>query len=225
MELENIYFEYNKGKRNKQLVFADFSIKFNEGFNVITGSSGCGKSTLLHIAGGLIPPDSGRVIMDGVIVNKLPSNAKAKFINQNVAFIFQNFYLDNMLSILDNIALPMMIRNIKYSELLKRAEANLEKVGLAGIGDKFPSELSGGECQRVCLARALITEPKYLFADEPTGNLDEINSNLTVDLLHKFATDGKIVVMVTHDKSLIRERDEVHNLTKGTINNGQAFTN
>lgn len=214
MKLSNIKFEYNSGKKNNQVIFDNYNATFDNGFYVITGASGCGKSTLLHIAGGLMLPNSGDVMVDGVAINALTAREKAKFINDNISFVFQNFYLDKSLSVHDNVVLPMMIRKEKYKNLLKKAEECLTSVGLPNIGNKMITELSGGECQRVCIARALITDAKYILADEPTGNLDEKNSIIVVDLLHKCVDTGCTVVMVTHDKSLIRNTDTVLDLKK-----------
>lgn len=220
MKVNNLKFAYNTGKKNEQLVFNDLSDEFVKGkYHVILGKSGSGKSTLLHIIGGILKPESGVFDYDGTDIYALKPKELSEFINKNIAFVFQSYYLDDNFTIYDNIAMPLMIRKDNYKDIIKRADELLEKVGLAGIGKKRPSELSGGECQRVCIARALITEPKYILADEPTGNLDSENAKNIIELLHSVQSEDRAVITVTHDKDAVRESDIVHIIENGSIKN------
>lgn len=220
MKVNNLKFAYNTGKKNEQLVFNDLSDEFVKGkYHVILGKSGSGKSTLLHIIGGILKPESGVFDYDGTDIYALKPKELSEFINKNIAFVFQSYYLDDNFTIYDNIAMPLMIRKDNYKDIIKRADELLEKVGLAGIGKKRPSELSGGECQRVCIARALITEPKYILADEPTGNLDSENAKNIIELLHSVQSEDRAVITVTHDKDAVRDSDIVHIIENGSIKN------
>lgn len=220
MKVNNLKFAYNTGKKNEQLVFNDLSDEFVKGkYHVILWKSGSGKSTLLHIIGGILKPNSGIVDYDGTDLYALKPKELSEFINKNIAFVFQSYYLDDNFTIYDNIAMPLMIRKDNYKDIIKRADELLEIVGLAGIGKKRPSELSGGECQRVCIARALITEPKYILADEPTGNLDSDNAKNIIELLHSVQSEDRAVITVTHDKDTVRDSDIVHIIENGSIKN------
>lgn len=220
MRVKNLKFAYNIGKNNEQQVFSDLNDEFVKGrYHVILGKSGSGKSTLLHIMGGILKPDSGVVDYDGTDLYALKPKELSAFINRNIAFVFQSYYLDDNFTIYDNIAMPLMIRKDNYKDIIKRADELLEKVGLEGIGKKRPSELSGGECQRVCIARALITEPKYILADEPTGNLDSDNARNIIELLHSVQSNDRAVITVTHDKDAVRDSDIVHIIENGSIKN------
>lgn len=220
MKVNNLKFAYNAGKKNEQQVFSDLNDEFVKGeYHVILGKSGSGKSTLLHIMGGILKPESGVVDFDGTDLYALNPKELSAFINRKIAFVFQNYYLDDNFTIYDNIAMPLMIRKDNYKDIIKRADGLLEIVGLAGIGKKRPSELSGGECQRVCIARALITEPKYILADEPTGNLDSENARNIIELLHSIQSKDRAVITVTHDKDAVRDSDIVHIIENGSIKN------
>lgn len=220
MKVNKLKFAYNIGKNNEQQVFSDLNDEFVKGrYHVILGKSGSGKSTLLHIMGGILKPQSGVVDYDDMDLYALKPKELSAFINRNIVFVFQNYYLDDNFTVYDNIAMPLMIRKDNYKDIIKRADELLEKVGLEGIGKKRPSELSGGECQRVCIARALITEPKYILADEPTGNLDSDNARNIIELLHSIQSEDRAVITVTHDKDAVRDSDIVHIIENGSIKN------
>ena len=170
----------------------------------INGRSGSGKTTLLNILGALDHPTSGRVIIDGVDVNKLNSQEKADFRRMKVGFIFQLFYLIPQLTILENVMIPLQPYRRKLPfDLENRASEIIEWVGLSEYTSKFPNYLSGGEQQRVAIARALINQPKIILADEPTGSLDPETGRGIVELLEKFNREqGITILLVTHNPEM-----------------------
>lgn len=172
-------------------------------FVSVSGRSGSGKTTLLNLIAGKEKPDSGKVLIDGVDIHKLPDRQLSKFRNENIGFVFQSFLLEPSMTALENVELPLIIR--KYSKEKRREVAKdmLEKVGL---GDRLyhkPGQLSGGERQRVSIARALCTNPKILVADEPTGNLDAKTGEDIMELIRSLTKDCTFV-LVTHDEELAR---------------------
>lgn len=181
--LENISFQVESGE-----------------FLSLTGRSGSGKSTLLYIISSLDAPTSGEVLFDGVNVHKLSEKEIHEFRNQNIGFVFQFHYLIPELSALENVLLPARKFNLQKS---KKEEAENLLIGfdLKEKMNRLPSQLSGGEQQRVAIARALLMKPKYLFADEPTGNLDSKNGEIVLEIFRKINQELKTtIVMVTHDK-------------------------
>ena len=183
-------------------------------FIAITGRSGCGKSTLLNILGLMDELTEGQYLFCGTDIAKLKGKAAATFRNREIGFVFQAFHLVNEISVLENVCMPLGYAGVRKQERKKRAEQMLRLVGLENKMDKRPIHLSGGEQQRVAIARAIVNKPKLLLADEPTGNLDEENSHLIMDLLTELNTDGMTIIMVTHSpemaayaKSKIQMRD------------------
>ncbi len=177
----------------------DFSVEPGE-FVVVTGPSGAGKSTLLHVAGGLDAPDSGTVTFEGEDVWKMSTSARAAFRRRKLGFVFQFFNLVPMLSAVENVSLPLVLDGIPAKEADARAAELLERIGLGDRARHKPSELSGGQMQRVSVARALVARPALLLADEPTGNLDTKSSTAVLELLKSLAEqEGSAVVVVTHD--------------------------
>lgn len=181
-------------------VLKDVSFTIDDGeFIAITGRSGSGKSTLLYLLSTLDPPSSGELEIEGANVGSMSSEVLHRFRNRNMGFIFQFHYLLPELSALENILMPAM-KTRQHHTRKKFAVNLLQQVGLAEKHHRLPSQLSGGEQQRVAIARALIMEPKYIFADEPTGNLDTENGTIVMDILKDINTRlNTTVVMVTHD--------------------------
>ncbi|WP_192822884.1 ABC transporter ATP-binding protein [Rufibacter sp. LB8] len=172
-------------------------------FVSIMGPSGCGKSTLLNIMGLLDEPSSGQVIIDGQLVKNHSDRQLAKLRNEKIGFVFQSYHLINDLSVVDNVELPLLYRNVSGSERRKRALAALEKVGLSARTKHFPNQLSGGQRQRVAIARALAGNPEIILADEPTGNLDSVMGEEIMDILLRLnQEEGTTIVMVTHDEHM-----------------------
>ena len=183
----------------------DFNLEVEEGeFIAVTGPSGSGKTTFLNIAGMLEPFTSGEFTLDGVDIGKLNDNQTADLRNQKIGFIFQGFNLIPDLNLYENIEVPLRYAGIKRSERKLRIEECLEKVGLASRAKHLPQQLSGGQQQRVAIARALAGKPRFLLADEPTGNLDSLMARQVMELLEKINEDGSTIIMVTHDPELAR---------------------
>lgn len=190
----------------------DFSLSVQEGeFVTITGPSGCGKTTFLNIAGLLETYTSGSYQLDGVEVSQLNDFKRARLRNEKIGFIFQSFNLMPDLNLFDNVDVPLRYRGLKASERKPMIEKALESVGLAGRMKHLPSQLSGGQQQRVAIARALVGSPRFLLADEPTGNLDSNTARGVMELLQEINELGTTIVMVTHDQELAREsRRNIH---------------
>jgi len=184
----------------------------------VVGSSGVGKSTLLHILGGLDRPNEGSVWIDSIDVFALSESERAQFRNRDVGFVFQFHHLLSDFTALENVMMPLLIRGQGVSEVRKPGAELLERVGLEARMDHLPSELSGGECQRVAVARALISRPKLLLTDEPSGNLDVERSaelhDLIWDLSRRFE---QTVVLVTHDGALAERSDRIIRMEDGRI--------
>ncbi|MDQ2635266.1 MAG: ABC transporter ATP-binding protein [Actinomycetota bacterium] len=201
LQLEGVDKTYRRGDELvRVLVDFDFTVQSGE-FVVVTGPSGAGKSTLLHIAGGLDAPDRGTVAVSGQNVWSMSTGARAAFRRRNLGFIFQFFNLVPMLTAVQNVSLPLVLDGMPARTADARAEELLERVGLADRARHLPAELSGGQMQRVAVARALVARPSLVLADEPTGNLDSHSSTEVLELLRTLADeDGAAVVMVTHDQ-------------------------
>lgn len=187
----------------------------------IVGASGAGKSTLLHILGALDLPDSGAVSIDGQLLAGLTDDALAELRNRKVGFVFQFHHLLREFSALENVMMPLRIAGFSDADAQQRAAGQLERVGLAGRMHHRPAELSGGEQQRTAVARALVVEPAVLLADEPSGNLDHVNSERLHDLFSTLARDASVgIVVVTHNRSLAARANRVLALEDGRL--GQA---
>lgn len=189
-------------------VLKGVSISVKQGeFVSIVGPSGAGKSTLLHILGGLDGPDAGHVILDGVDVYALNEKKRAALRGRSIGFVFQFYHLLPELNALENVYLPGLVldRNAKVKDLEEKAAVLLEKVGLKARASHKPYQLSGGEQQRVAVARALMNEPKIIFCDEPTGNLDSENGKNIIELLITLnKQNNQTLVIVTHDEYLTK---------------------
>jgi lipoprotein-releasing system ATP-binding protein len=184
----------------------------------VVGSSGAGKSTLLHILGTLDRPTSGEVIYDSTDVFALSDEDLAHFRNRSIGFVFQFHHLLPEFSALENVAMPAVISGEKLSKVRERARALLDEVGVGSRAEARPSQLSGGEQQRVAVARALMNSPRVVLADEPSGNLDSANA----DLLHRLIWDlsrkrGQTFVVVTHNETLARSADRVIRIVDGVV--------
>ncbi|MEO2241942.1 MAG: ABC transporter ATP-binding protein [Euryarchaeota archaeon] len=215
IELKNVRKVYDSGPtRVEALKGVNLRVRRGE-FLMIVGPSGSGKSTLLHIMGALDTPTSGRVKIAGREVSSLSDRELARIRNRYVGFVFQEFNLIETLTALENVMFPMTLAGREDEELAKRL---LLKVGLSEEHfDKFPNQLSGGERQRVAIARALANDPDVILADEPTGQLDTRNSRRIIKVFKRLSEEGKTIVVVTHDLSLIEWADRVIVLRDGQI--------
>ena len=183
----------------------DLSLDVAEGeFVSVTGPSGSGKTTFLNIAGLLETFTAGSYELDGVDVSNLNDDARSKLRNEKIGFIFQSFNLIPDLNLFDNVDVPLRYRSMTAKERKERIENALETVGLANRMKHIPSQLSGGQQQRVAIARALAGSPRFLLADEPTGNLDSAMAESVMGLLEEINQNGTTIIMVTHDPKLAR---------------------
>jgi len=181
----------------------------------LAGASGAGKTTLLYTLAGLETPEAGTVEFEGLSLYGLSGNALARLRNERMGFVFQSYFLLPELTARENVCLPAMIQG---ADARTRASELLAQVGLAGRMDHLPAELSGGEQQRVAIARSLINDPAILFADEPTGNLDSKNGEAIISLLLDLAkSGGRTLVVVTHDENLARRGDRLVRIVDGRI--------
>ncbi len=181
----------------------EFSLQVDEGeFVSVTGPSGSGKTTFLNIAGLLEELSSGSYELDGRDISKLSDKERSRVRNEKIGFIFQSFNLIPELNIFDNVDVPLRYRGFKADERRRRIEKCLDMVGLGSRPKHFPAQLSGGQQQRVAIARALAGEPRFLLADEPTGNLDSAMADSVLDLLTEINSSGTTIIMVTHELTL-----------------------
>ena len=206
-------------------VLKGISLEIGKGEVVsIVGASGAGKSTLLQILGTLSQPDGGSLAIDGYDVLSMRGDRISEFRNRKIGFVFQSHHLLPEFSALENAAMPLFIRRLPKREALSRAQQALEAVGLGDRLEHLPSQLSGGERQRTAIARALVTQPACVLADEPTGNLDhETASQVFTSLLELAHTQGTAVVIVTHDRELARRCDRAVELKGGVIVDADRF--
>lgn len=197
--IENLHKSYDTGK-SKLHVLKGINLNISEGeFVSIMGSSGSGKSTLLNIIGILDEKDSGTYELDGIPIEHLTEVKAAEYRSRFLGFVFQSFNLIGYKTALENVALPLYYQNISRKERNEKATEYLEKVGLAQWANHLPNELSGGQKQRVAIARALITNPKVILADEPTGALDSKTTHDIMKLLQEINSEGKTIIVVTHE--------------------------
>jgi putative ABC transport system ATP-binding protein len=184
----------------------------------LMGPSGSGKSTLLNVIAGIDQPTAGRVIVNGIDLTALDEHARTLFRRRHIGFVFQFFNLIPLLTVEENLLLPLDLNGRAGAEGVKRARALLERVGLGGRGESFPERLSGGEQQRVAIARALIHEPALILADEPTGNLDVETASDVLDLLDTLAREaGRTVLMVTHSPEVVGVADRIFAIERGAL--------
>ena len=186
-------------------------------FVAIVGRSGSGKSTLMNLLGCLDQPTSGKVLLDGVDTTGMDDPTASRLRNRFIGFLFQSFNLIPQMSVIDNVETALLYGDVPESEWRGRAEALLDKLGIADRRTHRPSELSGGEAQRAALARALVTEPELLLADEPTGNLDSRTGEDVLAVLESLVGEGRTLVLVTHDPSIAARADRVVELSDGKL--------
>ncbi|MFA5543134.1 MAG: ABC transporter ATP-binding protein [Bacilli bacterium] len=217
IELINVNKIYGSGENSVHAI-KDVNLVIEDGkFTAIIGKSGSGKSTLMNLIGGLDVPTSGKVIASGVELNSLSENQLADYRNKQTGFIFQSFYLEPTFSVLDNVAMPLIISGVNKKTREKKAKEILSKLGLLDKMHKKANELSGGQKQRVSIARALIHDPKIILADEPTGNLDSQNGAEVMQILKSICEGGTSVVLVTHNMEDAINADKLIVIKDGCI--------
>ncbi|SNR33549.1 ABC transporter ATP-binding protein [Lutibacter flavus] len=217
IKIEKLHKSYPIGKDSLHVLKGlDLHIKEGE-FVSIMGSSGSGKSTLLNIVGLLDGHDEGNYFLNGQKIENLDEKKAAILRNKFLGFIFQSFNLITYKTAVENVSLPLYYQGMGRKERQKIALQYLEKVGLKDRADHLPSELSGGEKQRVAVARALATKPKVILADEPTGALDSITSASVMELLKEINRDGMTVFVITHEEDIAEQTDRIVRLKDGVI--------
>lgn len=216
IEIKNITKTVRSGADNLTIL-ADVSLEIPDGqFVAITGASGSGKSTLLGLLAGLDAPSSGEILVDGENITTMSEDGLAKLRSDKLGFIFQSFHLIPSLTAFENILIPLEIRGEKGAK--ERATKLLEEVGLTNRGHHYPNELSGGEQQRIAIARAFANNPKILLADEPTGNLDSRNGQHIFELMTALHDDKKTtLILVTHDQELAEKAERQIRLRDGKV--------
>jgi len=215
--VENITKTYGSGAAAVTAIDGvHFSIDAGE-FVAVMGESGSGKSTLLSVLGAMNAPSNGRLIVDDIDIYSLDSERRADFRREFLGFVFQSFHLIPYLTVLENVLLPLSIIRSGGREKRRRAEAALESVGLAGKGHRLPQQISGGEKERVAVARAIVNAPPILLADEPTGSLDSKTSREIMTLLQRLNRNGMTVIMVTHSHECARYAARVLQIADGVL--------
>lgn len=207
-----------KTKYNETVALHDLDLIINKNDLIaITGPSGCGKSTLMNILGLIDKQTNGEYILKGKNTSNLGDKESSTLRNKEIGFIYQHFALINELNLLENVTIPLNIRKMSNKDKNEIGKKYLKKVGLGGLERKYPYELSGGQQQRVAIARALAQETDIILADEPTGNLDEKNSEEILKLLTNLNNDGKTVVIITHDNTIANHCKKIIKMKDGKI--------
>ncbi|CAN5352641.1 ABC transporter ATP-binding protein [soil metagenome] len=216
LNVQNLIKTYSSGSKQLTVLHdISFEIEERETFAIV-GPSGSGKTTLLGLCAGLDRPDGGEVSLCGSNLNSLTEDERAVLRNRNIGFVFQDFQLLPTLTALENVAVPLELQGAK--DAIKKGKVLLEKVGLGDRFDHYPSQLSGGEQQRVAVARAFSNSPSILFADEPTGNLDAVTGEKVIELLFNLNKEsGTTLVIVTHDLELAQKTGRILKLKGGRI--------
>lgn len=195
--LKKIYTTRFGGNKVEALRDVTFSVEDGE-YVAIMGESGSGKTTLLNLTAALDKPTEGEIILDGMDICKIKESKMAEFRRENLGFVFQEFNLLDTFSIEDNILLPLVLQGVSYKDMNGRIDGIVETLGIKSLLKKYPYEVSGGQKQRTAVARALITDPKIILADEPTGALDSKSTDELLDLFEKVNQGGQTILMVTH---------------------------
>lgn len=214
--LKKIYTTRFGGNQVQALSNISFELESGE-FVAIMGESGSGKTTLLNILAALDRPTSGQVLLNGKEITKIPEGQLAAFRRENLGFVFQDFNLLDTFSIQDNILLPLVLAGIPHGQMRRRLDPLAVQLGLTELLKKFPYEVSGGQKQRAAVARALITNPQLILADEPTGALDSHTGREVLGMLQELHNEGHTVVLITHDNSIAVQAERIIRLEDGRV--------
>ncbi len=216
--VKNLTKTYNKGKSNQFNAIENitFSVDDNE-LVAIVGTSGAGKSTLLHIVSTIDNTTSGEVEIDGCDITKISNAKRAEMRNKQIGLVIQDYALINDYNVLENVMLPLTFSKVKNKK--EKALSALSDIGIEHLAKKQISKLSGGEKQRVAIARAIVNNPKYIFADEPTGNLDSVTTEGIIDLFQTLNKKGKTIIIITHDMNVANKCHRIIRLADGKIVN------
>lgn len=219
LEIEDLTKIYSEGTEAETYALKGVSFSVPDGdYVAIIGPSGSGKSTLMNQIGALDRPTSGRVLIDGVNISELSSAELAEVRNEKIGFVFQSFNLINRISAVENVEIPLLVTKMSPRDRRDRALEMLAKMGLAEKAHKRPNQLSGGEQQRVAVARALSTDPKIILGDEPTGNLDSKNTERVMEILEQFHREaGKTLLLITHNMEVANRAKRIISIRDGLI--------
>ena len=229
--LKKIYTTRFGGNQVQALSNVSFSVEQGE-YVAIMGESGSGKTTLLNILAALNQPTSGQVLLDGRALSGISEKELAAFRRKNLGFVFQEFNLLDTFSIRDNILLPLVLSNTSVSEMEKRLQPVVQQLGIADLLNKYPYEISGGQKQRAAVARAIITEPRLILADEPTGALDSRSTDDLLQVFQNINSMGQTILMVTHSTKaashanrvlFIKDGEVFHQIYRGGCTNEQMY--
>ena len=213
IQFDNVSYNYEKGGGISNV---NLDIQENE-YAFLIGPTGSGKTTLLRLAYMDLFPNVGRVVVNKYDSSKI-KHKKIPYFRRKIGMVFQDYHLLNDRNLFDNIALPLHVMGFKKDEIIDRVEESLEEIGLESKSNHYPNELSGGEQQRACVARALIKEPDIILADEPTGNLDPVTSFELIKLLEEINREGTSILMASHNYNLIKGRGHrIIEIQKGTL--------
>ena len=217
LSMQNIFKEYIHGKMTVP-VLRDICLEVEQGeYVAIMGPSGSGKTTLMNIIGCLDLPTSGKYIFNNRDITARTNDQLAVIRNEDIGFVFQNFYLLPNYSALDNVALPLVYANVPKKERIARAQEALRIVGLEERMKFRPNQLSGGQCQRVAIARAIVSRPKLLLADEPTGALDTASGDQIMDIFERLNNEGVTIIMITHELAVAQRANTIYHLLDGEL--------
>ena len=220
VELNKINKTYNQGSMPVQ-VLKDVSLSVDKGeYIAIMGPSGSGKSTLMNIIGTLDKATEGTYILDGEDVSLAKDNRMSDIRNQKIGFVFQQFNLLPKLTAIENVALPLLYRDVSKAKRMKLASEALERVGLGDRKKFLPNQLSGGQCQRVAIARAIVGNPLLLLADEPTGALDTKSGEQIMELFKKLNDEGATIIMITHEPNIAECAKKTYHIRDGNLQEG-----
>ena len=217
LQLENVCKDYARG-REPVPVLRDINLSVEEGeYLAIMGPSGSGKTTLMNLLGCLDVPTSGRYELDGMDIGALSDDRLAEIRNRSIGFVFQNFSLLPKMTALDNVALPLLYRGVPLRKRKIRAEAALKLVGLGDRMYFYPNQLSGGQCPRVAIARAIVGSPRLLLADEPTGALDTAAGIQIMEIFRRLSNRGITIIMITHERDIAECADRIYHIRDGRL--------
>ena len=221
LKLTDICKDYIQGKEPVR-VLKNINLTVEKGeYLAIMGPSGSGKTTLMNLIGCLDVPTSGSYELDGKDIRDLSDDAMAEIRNKHIGFVFQHFYLMPKMDAVENVALPLLYAGVPLKERRARAEEALKAVGLEERMHFLPNQLSGGQCQRIAIARAMVGKPNILLADEPTGALDTKSGNQIMDIFRRLSDEGMTILMITHEPSIAACADKTYHILDGELQTGE----
>ena len=222
LKLTDICKDYQQGKEPVR-VLKNINLTVERGeYLAIMGPSGSGKTTLMNLIGCLDVPTSGEYELDGKNLKNLSDDDMAEIRNKHIGFVFQHFHLMPKLDAVENVALPLLYAGVPLKERRERAEEALKSVGLGDRLNFLPNQLSGGQCQRIAIARAMVGKPDLLLADEPTGALDTKSGNQIMDIFRQLSNEGMTIIMITHEPSIAQCADKIYHILDGELQTGEG---